>query len=67
MTVRAKICGLSTPETVRAAADGGASHIGFNFFPKSPRYVELEAAAILAQPARARGVTTGRSGCPPAP
>ena len=56
MTVRAKICGLSTPETVRAAADGGASHIGFNFFPKSPRYVELEAAAILAQPARARGV-----------
>ncbi|MGH6999416.1 MAG: phosphoribosylanthranilate isomerase, partial [Phenylobacterium sp.] len=25
-------------------------------FPKSPRYVELEAAAILAQPARARGV-----------
>ena len=57
MTVRAKICGLSTPETVRAAADGGASHIGFNFFPKSPRYVELEAAAILAQPARARGVT----------
>ena len=56
MTVRAKICGLSTPETVRAAADGGASHIGFNFFPKSPRYVEREAAAILAPPARARGV-----------
>lgn len=56
MTVRAKICGLSTPDTVRAAADGGASHIGFNFFPKSPRYVELEPAAILAQPARARGV-----------
>ena len=24
MTVRAKICGLSTPETVRAAADGEA-------------------------------------------
>ena len=57
MTVRAKICGLSTPETVRAAAEGGASHIGFNFFPKSPRYVELEAAVVLAQPARARGVT----------
>lgn len=56
MTVRAKICGLSTPETVRAAADGGASHIGLNFFPKSPRYVELEPAAILARPARARGV-----------
>ena len=56
MTVRAKICGLSTPETVRAAVDGGASHIGLNFFPKSPRYVELEPAAMLAPPARARGV-----------
>lgn len=56
MTVRAKICGLSTPETVLAALEGGASHIGLNFFPRSPRYVELEAAALLAQPARARGV-----------
>jgi phosphoribosylanthranilate isomerase len=56
MSARAKICGLSTPETVRAAVGGAASHIGFNFFPKSPRYVELEAAALLAPPARARGV-----------
>lgn len=56
MSVRAKICGLSTPETVLAAVEGAASHIGFNFFPKSPRYVAPEASAILAQPARARGV-----------
>lgn len=56
MSARAKICGLSTPETVLAALDGAASHIGFNFFPKSPRYVAPEASAILAGPARARGV-----------
>ncbi|WP_312166162.1 phosphoribosylanthranilate isomerase [Phenylobacterium sp.] len=56
MSVRAKICGLSTPATVQAAIDGAASHIGLNFFPKSPRYVELEAAAILARPARAARV-----------
>jgi len=56
MTVRAKICGLSTPEAVRAALDGGASHIGLNFFPKSPRYIDVDAAAMLAPPARARGV-----------
>ena len=56
MTLRAKICGLSTPEAVRAAIDGGASHIGFMFFDKSPRNVAPEAAALMAAPARARGV-----------
>lgn len=52
----AKICGLSTPETVEAALDAGASFLGFNFFPRSPRYVTPEAAQPLAEPARARGV-----------
>lgn len=56
MTITAKICGLSTPEAVRAAVDGQASHIGFMFFPKSPRNIDPEAAARLAPPARARGV-----------
>lgn len=39
MTLDIKICGLSTPEAIRAATDGGASHVGFIFFPKSPRNV----------------------------
>ena len=52
----AKICGLSTAETLAAALDGGASHIGFNFFPKSPRYVDPETAARLAPPARGKAV-----------
>lgn len=56
MPTLAKICGLSTPETVRAAIDGGAGFLGFNFFEKSPRYVTPEAAARLAEPARGRGV-----------
>jgi len=56
LPVIAKICGLSTPETVRAAVDGGAGYVGFNFFPKSPRYVTPETAARLAEPARANGV-----------
>ena len=55
MTVKAKICGLSTPEAVRAAVDGGAAYLGFMFFPKSPRNISPEAAARLAPPARARG------------
>jgi phosphoribosylanthranilate isomerase len=39
MSVEAKICGLSTAETVDAAVEGGARFIGFNFYPPSPRYV----------------------------
>ena len=56
MSVLAKICGLSTPETVRAAIDGGAGYLGFNFFEKSPRYVTPETAARLAERARGKGV-----------
>jgi phosphoribosylanthranilate isomerase len=56
MTAKAKICGLSTPEAVAAALDGGAAYLGFVFFPKSPRNIAPQAAARLAPPARARGV-----------
>lgn len=49
-----KICGLSTPETVAAALDGGATFLGFNFFPTSPRFIAPEAAARLAPPVRGK-------------
>ena len=49
-----KICGLSTPETLRAALDAGADMIGLNFHPKSPRFVTLERAKELAAMARGR-------------
>lgn len=42
-----KICGLVEPATVAAAAEAGARYLGFNFFPKSPRYVSPEQAATL--------------------
>lgn len=54
MTLKAKICGVSTPEAVRAALDGKAGWLGFVFFPKSPRNLSVEAAARLAEPARGR-------------
>lgn len=47
MPVRAKICGLSTADTVDAAIRHGAAHLGFNFFAASPRYVAPDAAAGL--------------------
>ncbi len=50
MPVSAKICGLSTAPAVDAAMRGGASHVGFVFFPKSPRHVEPGRAGQLATP-----------------
>jgi phosphoribosylanthranilate isomerase len=39
MSVEAKICGLSTAETVDAAVEGGARFVGFVTYPRSPRHV----------------------------
>ncbi|CAB4325445.1 phosphoribosylanthranilate isomerase [Brucella sp. 458] len=55
MALDIKICGLKTPEAVAAALDGGATHIGFIFFPKSPRHITPDAAARL------RAAATGRA------
>jgi len=49
---QAKICGLSTPEAVGAALEGGAAYLGFMFFENSPRNIAAEAAERLARPAR---------------
>ncbi|MGI9395298.1 MAG: phosphoribosylanthranilate isomerase [Boseongicola sp.] len=45
---RVKICGLTTRETVSAAVKAGAAYVGFNFFPKSPRFLTIDAARLLA-------------------
>ncbi len=46
--IRVKICGLTAAEHVRAATEAGAAYVGFVFFPKSPRHLEVQAAADLA-------------------
>ena len=46
--VRAKICGLRSADDVTAAAQAGAAYVGFVFFPKSPRHVQIDQAAVLA-------------------
>lgn len=47
--IRVKICGLRDAAAVQAAADAGAAYVGFVFFPKSPRHVEIATAAALAK------------------
>jgi len=49
MVIQVKICGISTEETLDAAILGGATHIGFNFFAKSPRSVKIDRASALVQ------------------
>ncbi|MBT2187137.1 phosphoribosylanthranilate isomerase [Sphingobium nicotianae] len=44
-----KICGLSTIPAIDAAVKGGASHVGFMHFPKSPRHVSAGTLAEVAQ------------------
>ncbi len=55
-TVKVKVCGLSTPDTVRAAIEAGADFVGLVFFAKSPRHVAVQRAAELASIAKTAGV-----------
>ncbi|MER9220096.1 phosphoribosylanthranilate isomerase [Mesorhizobium sp. M0644] len=54
MALDIKICGLKTDKALAAALAGGASHVGFIFFAKSPRYVEPAEAGRLREAARGR-------------
>ena len=54
MNLDIKICGLKTDDAVAAALDGGASHIGFIFFAKSPRNIDPVEAGRLRKAAIGR-------------
>jgi phosphoribosylanthranilate isomerase len=47
LIVKVKICGLTNYEDASAAMDMGADLLGFNFYPKSPRYVAPEKALAI--------------------
>jgi len=44
-----KVCGITRREDAVAAAEAGATAIGFIFYPKSPRFVAPELAASLGE------------------
>ena len=54
MKTGVKICGLTTPETLDAALDGGAWFVGAVMFAKSPRNIAPAKAAALFESARGR-------------
>jgi phosphoribosylanthranilate isomerase len=49
MSVKVKICGITSLEDASCAADAGADALGFIFFEASPRFISLEAAARIVQ------------------
>ncbi|MFM9844774.1 MAG: phosphoribosylanthranilate isomerase [Dongiaceae bacterium] len=48
MTVDVKICGINSTPALEAAVKGGARFVGLNFYARSPRALDAEAAAALA-------------------
>jgi len=47
MTVRVKICGITSSEQAQMAQQYGADALGLVIYEKSPRYVNLEQAAKI--------------------
>jgi len=47
--VQIKICGVTNVKDAGASAEMGASMIGFNFYPQSPRYIGPEVARRIIE------------------
>ena len=52
MTIKIKICGVTTISDALLAAELGATHIGLNFYPPSPRFLAPEQALSISQALR---------------
>ncbi len=50
--IRVKICGLTRYEDAMTAAEAGADMLGLNFYRKSARFLDLDAARALAEKLR---------------
>jgi phosphoribosylanthranilate isomerase len=49
--VKVKICGVARAQDARAAAAAGADYIGLNFWPQSPRAIDVSRARQIAEAA----------------
>jgi phosphoribosylanthranilate isomerase len=59
MSVRVKICGVTTPADAKLAIACGADLIGLNFYPPSPRYVDRERACRIREAIGASAIVVG--------
>lgn len=58
-TVRVKICGVTSVEDAETAVDLGADFIGLNFWPKSPRGIDVRRGREIADAVRGRTSLVG--------
>lgn len=59
MSVRVKICGVTTPEDAKLAIACGADLIGLNFYPPSPRYLDRDRACRIREAIGANAIVVG--------
>lgn len=53
MTTAVKVCGVTDPASAVLSARLGAAYLGLNFWPRSPRHLDLGAAREIAAAVRA--------------
>jgi phosphoribosylanthranilate isomerase len=58
-SIQIKICGITNARDAKACAELGASMIGLNFYPQSPRYIEPKAARRIVEALPARVCAVG--------
>ncbi len=54
-----KVCGVTRPEDAQLAVELGADLLGLNFHPPSPRCLDVERAAQIADSVRGRLLLVG--------
>lgn len=57
--VKLKICGITNLEDAHTAILSGAEYLGFNFYSKSPRFIEPRAAREIIKQLPGEIITTG--------
>jgi len=57
--ITVKVCGITRLEDARKSIELGADLLGFNFWPKSPRYIEPEAAQTILRQIKGKAILVG--------
>lgn len=57
--VTVKVCGITRSQDARRAIALGADLLGFNFWPQSPRYIDMESARTVIDEIKGKAIVVG--------